>query len=1054
MDWDEEAWFREIVSRYEGAWTYGDRPSLVAFLSEVAARVGEPFEGAVAREALVALLLIEIEQGWTSRFRTGDPSAEELELQAFANRFPAILGPPGNWPDELIAWDYRFRSRFDPSVTAEDVLARFPGRESSLADRLRKVDRERPPRIPGHRLKRKLGKGGQGEVWLADSLSIPREVAVKILWTSDPARLDRLARELKAIGHLSDCEGVVKIHEARVDASPPHLVLEYVRGGDLQSRVISPRGSGSLDLPPPKIAARIVQKLAETVDQAHREPVVMFHRDLKPANVLLSGKLPNGSAVVSWDDLIPKLADFGMVLLRDPDKAVTETGQSVGSPPYMAPEQIKGLGLIDARTDVFGLGGILYFLILGKPPFPDIFRNPEDEVVFPPGRRRDDLRVICEMALRNDPGKRYQSAKDLADDLGRYIEDKDILARPSALIVRARKWARRHPARAMAVGFSLAMAVLMIFLLGREYYHARQTRLYAVAAAETLDSLVTGILADPELRAQVSLAYRNQKYNEAREVLDRFLKLEGDSPEDLRLAGRAGLVLTEINRESRLPDEALKASNRAESDFRGLVERHGSKIPADRLGLATALSLGGTNIAQFNDDLEGGLVKLREAKKILEEMGGSNDPEVINQRALCRNRIALCVGGAEAARLFLESIGDFDTLARLYPTNGDARLMAIRIRSNRAIILEEIGEPGAAAQHREAVDLARAGLAEVERIRVAGKDPHRRLSWEWSLREALAVVASNAGEFNVRQGEARAAVPSFETSIAECDRLTAHDPIVPKHPWNVAMAQTNLAIALTDLGAGSWDRAASLFEQAVSSYARLRSNGLNDREFLSYITKTHLYRGILQERQAMADGSSLEPAMKSFHAALDALGNNPLSPENSVMKIMAWLRRAEVQMAQCQWATADQSLNQAVAELDAIKDKSNDLIQVGYLLMEANLLRADLQSRTDCLTEATRLLVNIKEAIARLPKSDQQKAMGDAIRRRFAVLEAALHSQRARDQGLPEKERLASIEGALQAIERMKRRGDFRDPDRRAVLKNDPRFQPLCDQSRFRAVAD
>ena len=202
-----------------------------------------------------------------------------------------------------------------------------------------------------------------------------------------------------------------------------------------------------------RTAARLGIEAAEALDHAHQQGIV--HRDVKPANLLLDG--PGHLWVV----------DFGLARLQS-DAGLTMTGDVVGTLRYMSPEQaLAGRELIDHRTDVYSLGATLYELLTLTPAFPgddrqDLLRRvTEDE---PPAPRRvapaipADLEVIVLKAMAKEPSERYATARDLADDLRRFLEDRPIVARRPSLAQRARRWARRHRSLVVSLGAAAALA--------------------------------------------------------------------------------------------------------------------------------------------------------------------------------------------------------------------------------------------------------------------------------------------------------------------------------------------------------------------------------------------------------------------------------------------------------------------------------------------------------------------------------------------------------------------------------------------------------------------
>jgi len=262
----------------------------------------------------------------------------------------------------------------------------------------------------------------------------------------------------------------VQIYEVGEQDGRPFFSLELVDGGSLDRRV---RGTPQA----PRPAAGFVAVLARAMHAAHQAGVV--HRDLKPANVLLSLK-PDAAPATGPEDegerpleaFEPKITDFGLAKRLDGEGEHTQSGAVMGTPSYMAPEQAEGrISAIGPRTDVYALAAILYELLTGRPPFKAATRGETIEQVrtqepVPPSRLQAklprDLETICLMGLRKEPEKRYASARELADDLQRWLDGQPILARTVAAWERAVKWARRRPALAALAGVALLAVVGLV----------------------------------------------------------------------------------------------------------------------------------------------------------------------------------------------------------------------------------------------------------------------------------------------------------------------------------------------------------------------------------------------------------------------------------------------------------------------------------------------------------------------------------------------------------------------------------------------------------------
>ena len=311
------------------------------------------------------------------------------------------------------------------------------------------------PTIPGHRVLGELGRGGMGVVYKAEQLALGRIVALKVLTAgvhASPGELARFRSEAESAARLSHPH-IVQVYEVGEAAGCPFFSLEFVAGGNLAEKLRAQPLS-------PREAAQLIVTIARAVQFAHDQEII--HRDLKPANILmtLQGE--------------PKIADFGLAKRLSGDSQ-TKTGEVMGTPSYMAPEQATGVTKsIGPACDVYSLGAIFFEMLTGRPPFYDpdpvetILQVISDEPVsirrLSPTAPRD-LETICHKCLEKQPKKRYASAGDLAADLERFLSDQPILARPTPAWERAFKWTKRRPGTAGIIAV-VVTAVIIIFSYG------------------------------------------------------------------------------------------------------------------------------------------------------------------------------------------------------------------------------------------------------------------------------------------------------------------------------------------------------------------------------------------------------------------------------------------------------------------------------------------------------------------------------------------------------------------------------------------------------------
>jgi len=303
-----------------------------------------------------------------------------------------------------------------------------------------------PERIAEFEIERELGRGGMGIVWLAWDGRLRRRVAIKQILSADKELVERFHREARLAARLAEHPGIARILELRIEGEgAPFIVMEYIAGRPLDELVKADPIGG-------RRAAEILAELCEIVSFAHGEGVV--HRDLKPANVLVK---EDGSVVV---------LDFGIAKDLDAETALTATLQTMGTPGYMAPEQIDDSREAREEADIYGLGAILYFALTGQPPFVGTPSSLLYAVLYtdpvPPRELNErvprDLEVLCLRCLEKEPGRRFSEVESLGLELERFLEGEAILSRPDGLLVR---WSRRAWRRKGA-----SLAALLLVVLG------------------------------------------------------------------------------------------------------------------------------------------------------------------------------------------------------------------------------------------------------------------------------------------------------------------------------------------------------------------------------------------------------------------------------------------------------------------------------------------------------------------------------------------------------------------------------------------------------------
>jgi serine/threonine protein kinase/tetratricopeptide (TPR) repeat protein len=427
----------------------------------------------------------------------------------------------------------QYRSTDDDQADAADHPTRR-GKNESLPDL---------PQLASYDLLEPLGEGGMGVVYKARQRGLKREVALKMIRGDRRGRPDLVARfriEAEAVARLRH-PNIVQIYEIGEAEGIAYLSLELLEGVSLADRLAS-------NPQPGRPAAELIIKLATAVQVAHDANIV--HRDLKPSNILFSG------------DGIPKITDFGLARLVESDSRQTESGQIMGSPSYMAPEQASGRTRdVGPAADIYALGAILYEMLTGRPPFKgetpiETIRMVIDTDPVPPSllvdRVERDLETICLKCLAKEPNRRYTSASALATDLERYRNGETILARRTPPWERGFKWCKRHPWRASVAAFGTIITGAAI-LGGLAYVgHLRENE-----------------RANNKRIFQAQEDFRNNNLAAARDNLREVQTRTEREPRLRELYDRAASLLVEIDR--RIANEKAEDRNRAR--FREFVRQ-------------------------------------------------------------------------------------------------------------------------------------------------------------------------------------------------------------------------------------------------------------------------------------------------------------------------------------------------------------------------------------------------------------------------------------------------------------------------------------------------
>ncbi|MGD9632123.1 MAG: WD40 repeat domain-containing serine/threonine protein kinase [Pirellulales bacterium] len=462
-----------LVDDFENMWADEALPDLAGFLNR---------SDVVDSAQISRLARVDQSMRWQRGIRC---RAEE-----YLDRFPALRFDHESAVD-LIYHEYLLRERDHVPSALEELTLRFPEHASSLraqvdfhralnvaggiqlcaASRtnlvsavevgtksigaaLKATDREiHQAKFGRYEVLTKVGVGSFGTVFKAHDPELDRIVAIKVprdCNSSNHDEMERFLREARSVAQLRH-PAIVAVHEIGHSKDVPFLVSEYVEGVTLAEVLSTGR-------PSQRVVAELLAALADALHYAHEMGVV--HRDVKPANIMLdaSGK--------------PRLMDFGMARRTSVDATMTIDGQLIGTPAYMSPEQARGESRwVDRRSDIYSLGVILYQLLTGHLPFrgatQSLLTQLLNEEAKPPHTLNRsiprDLETICLKAMAKEPQRRYTTARDLAEDLRRYLRSEPIRARRMSGVEKFWRWCRRQPAMAglTTIVFLLTIAIAL-----------------------------------------------------------------------------------------------------------------------------------------------------------------------------------------------------------------------------------------------------------------------------------------------------------------------------------------------------------------------------------------------------------------------------------------------------------------------------------------------------------------------------------------------------------------------------------------------------------------
>jgi tetratricopeptide (TPR) repeat protein len=809
------------------------------------------------------------------------------------------------------------------------------------------------PDIPGYVITELLGQGGMGSVYRARHLRLGRMVALKTI-AGDHASGPRLARfqaEAQALARLHHPH-VVQIYEVSESKGLPYFAMEFLEGGGLDRKL-----AGTPQ--PPKDAARTVEVLARAIHDAHEHGIV--HRDLKPANVLLT------------HDGEPKISDFGLVKRLQDDTAQTRTGDILGTPLYMAPEQVAGSSsAIGPCTDIYALGAILYEMLTGRPPFRgtttvetfELTRSAEP--VSPrrlqPGVPRD-LETICLKCLEKPPDKRYASARALADDLARFLVNRPIAARRAGLAYRLGKWARRRPAVAALVAVVLVAALgtagLGIWYNAGLRSAAQRADERSRLARGVVDDMYTKVAEEWLIDEPFKDPLRQEFLEKAMHLYKEFVREEGNDPRVVRESALAHFRLGQIHRILNRHAAAQEEYRQAIVLQKSLYDRFRDD-PQYRQDLANSHNWLGELLRESGGALTQAEAHYNTAREFQEGLMAEfpGDPVYRQEAARSHYNLGIVYIDLPREKLAREHLKEaLDLLTTLHQDFPDVRSYhheLARCLINHGVLFKNSDPEQARDDYKRAID-------HLTKLQAAAR-------FRAVYRSDLASVRQNLGNLLDKEGQSAGALRELEQAQELLADL-AHDfPTRPGYKEKLANCCNSLAsvrAGATDFTEAqkNWGRAKALLEQLVSDYPTVP-----DYHYRLGITLGNLGWLRSKKEDLPAARQHLEKAIEHLRSALASNANNP--------EYLQALRNQYQSLAETSVQLGDHAAaaRAAAALAEVFKDRPQDLYYAACFLARCAPLAAQDQKLPDTAARDLCAKEYVHQSLLMLRKAAHERA--------------------------------------------------------------------------------
>jgi eukaryotic-like serine/threonine-protein kinase len=652
-------------------------------------------------------------------------------------------------------------------------------------------------RLGEFRIIREIGRGGMGVVYEAVQTSLNRRVALKVLPANvvlSENAVERFDREAHTAGRLHHTN-IVPVYVVGEESGISYYAMQFIRGRSLAHFLqLARQGGVGVDRQHFRRVARWGQQAAEALAYAHEQGVI--HRDIKPANILLDAK----ESV--W------LFDFGLARTED-SPTITQSGDLVGTARYMSPEQISGCGpCFDRRTDIYSLGATLYELISLVPAYDGEAHGvvlqqiahtaPRPLRQIAPGVPRD-LETIVAKCMHRDPGLRYQSAAEVAEELRRFLAGEPILAKRDSIWYLVQKTIRRHKLPVAAAAAFVLLITTSAIILAVMYGQQRHLREQAEQQ--------TRVIQEERDRALLAESKARQRFEQVRElansiifdVHDKIVNLPGATPARQFVVSKGLEYLDSLAQESGQDPELLK--DLAEGYLR-IGDVQGGMMSGAHLG-----------------DTAGAVKSYRRALASCRAWAEAQPDNLDTKRTLilCHDRIgdALSQTGQteEALDTYRDVLATAETLAKTLPED-------LRSRRSVAVALNKIANMLSALGRRdEAFKSYEQALGVFEGLLKAEPASNR-------YREDVCVTHVKVGLWLLNVGRTDEALAHFRQSLEMAEALAAAEPNNARYQRLLSLCYDNLGNALSGM---------NRLDEALTSYRQ----GLRLSEVLASVDPTN-----------------------------------------------------------------------------------------------------------------------------------------------------------------------------------------------------------------------